>query len=161
MEQELKQRIVGAVVITSLAAIFIPMLFDDPIDETGKMIGELQIPQAPANSLNPESANLPRSAFDVISLPKPEALKVIEENQPKIKLERWFVQAASFGQKDNAVTLQDKIRKQGFPATIKRTENGMYKVLAGPVLKKERAEKMQEKIDKANNVKSIISSVDD
>ena len=32
MNQELKQRLIGAVVVTALAAIFIPMLFDDPVD---------------------------------------------------------------------------------------------------------------------------------
>jgi DedD protein len=50
MEQGLKQRLIGAIVITSLAAIFVPMLFDDPIDETGKLISELKIPDAPAES---------------------------------------------------------------------------------------------------------------
>lgn len=161
MEQELKQRLVGALVITSLAAIFVPMLFDDPIDETGKMIGELQVPPAPANSLNPDLANLPKSTLDVISLPKPRALKTLEDMEPIAKMERWFVQAASFGQESNAIALQDKIRKQGFPTRIVVANNGMYKVRVGPVLDKERAELMKQKIDKANNIKSIVSSVDD
>ena len=43
MDQDLKQRLVGAVVITALAAIFVPMLFDDPIDESGKLISQLKI----------------------------------------------------------------------------------------------------------------------
>ena len=48
MEHELKQRLIGAVVVTALAAIFIPMLFDDPVDTSGKTVTELTIPQAPA-----------------------------------------------------------------------------------------------------------------
>ena len=37
MNQELKQRFIGAVVVTALAAIFIPMLFDDPVDNSGQL----------------------------------------------------------------------------------------------------------------------------
>ncbi len=50
MDQELKQRLIGAAVITALAAIFVPMLFDDPIDESGKSINELKIPELPAKA---------------------------------------------------------------------------------------------------------------
>jgi len=158
MEQDLKQRLVGAVVITSLAAIFVPMLFDDPIDETGKMISELSMPQVPEKAFD---AKLPKSANDVISLPKPEPLKTLEHNQSANKMVRWFVQAGSFSQKSNAVALQNKIRKQGFSVRTTLSKNGMYKVRVGPVLNKERAELMKTKIDKANNIKSIVSSVDE
>jgi DedD protein len=157
MEQNLKQRLVGAVVITSLAAIFVPMLFDDPIDETGKMIGELSIPKVPKKAFD---IKLPKSAEEVISLPKPEPLKTLELKQTANKMVRWFVQAGSFSKKSNAVILQNKIRKQGFPVRTSLSKNGMYKVRLGPVLNKKRAELMKTKIDKANNIKSIVSSVD-
>jgi len=67
MNQELKQRLIGAVVITSLAAIFIPMIFDDPVDNSGQMVSELAIPQTPINT-GQESANkLPANAAEVLS----------------------------------------------------------------------------------------------
>jgi DedD protein len=47
MEPELKQRLIGAVVVTALAAIFVPMLFDDPVDNSGQQVSELAIPKAP------------------------------------------------------------------------------------------------------------------
>lgn len=47
VDHELKQRIVGAAVITALAAIFVPMLFDDPLVESGKAVSELTIPEPP------------------------------------------------------------------------------------------------------------------
>lgn len=161
MDQNLKQRLVGAIVITSLAAIFIPMLFDDPIDETGKMIGELGIPQVPENAFDSNAAKLPKGIEDVISLPKPEALKTLEDKRPANKMVRWFVQAASFSQESNAVALQNKIRKQGFPAKSVLSANGMYKVIVGPELNRKKAEKMKAKIDKLNKVDSIVSSADD
>ena len=56
MNQELKHRLIGAVVVTALATIFIPMLFDDPIDDTGQLVSELKIPTEPLKSgENPEN----------------------------------------------------------------------------------------------------------
>ncbi len=52
MNQELAQRLIGAVVVTALAAIFIPMLFDDPVDNSGLVVSELPIP-APPTVVNP------------------------------------------------------------------------------------------------------------
>jgi len=164
MDQDLKQRLVGAVVITSLAAIFVPMLFDDPIDETGKMISELKIPQAPGNSFNSNSAKLPKSINEVISLPKPKGLKALAAKPSANQMQKWFVQVGIFGQENNAITLQTKIRKQGFPvrvSTISTDKGLMYRVRIGPELDKKRAEKMKAKVDKLNNFNSMLSSVSD
>ena len=69
MNQELKQRLIGAVVVTALAAIFIPMLFDDPVDNSGQLVSELGIPPTPV-STGEESANkLPTSANQVLNTP--------------------------------------------------------------------------------------------
>jgi len=69
MNQELKQRLIGAVVVTALAAIFIPMLFDDPVDNSGQSVSELVIPATPVNT-GEESANkLPTSANQVLNTP--------------------------------------------------------------------------------------------
>ena len=161
MEQGLKQRLVGAVVITSLAAIFVPMLFDDPIDETGKLISELKLPDAPAKSLDADSSALPNSIDEVIMLPEPMALKEESSgNQVVSNRGRWFLQVGIFGEKSNAVSQRNKLRKQGFPTTISKesSEKGLlYRVRVGPELDKKRAETMKVKIDKLNNIKSILT----
>ena len=162
MEQGFKQRLVGAIVITSLAAIFVPMLFDDPIDETGKLISELKIPDAPGKSLDADSASLPNSIDEVIMLPEPMALK--EESsgdRPVSNQVRWFLQVGIFGDKSNAISQQNKLRSQGFPTTISQEqgENGLlYRVRVGPELDQKRAEAMKIKINELNNIKSILSS---
>ena len=164
MEQDLKQRLIGAVVITSLAAIFVPMLFDDPIDETGKMISELKIPDAPVNSLDPDSALLPKNSYDVINLPEPHALKESVNQQSGSGMVRWFLQAGIFSQESNAITLRNKLRKQGFSATIMKVpdEKGpLFRVRVGPELDIKRAEATKVKVDKLNNIKSILTSVDE
>jgi DedD protein len=162
MEQGLKQRLVGVVVITSLAAIFVPMLFDDPIDETGKLISELKIPNAPGKSLDADSSPLPNSVDEVIMLPEPMALKEesIEKSAVSNKV-RWFLQVGIFSEESNAVSLRNKLRKQGFPTTISKesSEKGLlYRVRVGPELDQKRAEAMKVKIDKLNNIKSILTS---
>lgn len=65
MEQELKQRLIGAAVITALAAIFVPMLFDDPVEETEKRISALKLPEPPAKIQDVEMAPLPEKLEDV------------------------------------------------------------------------------------------------
>ncbi len=162
MDQDLKQRLVGAVVITALAAIFIPMLFDGPIDESGKIINELKIPDAPVKSYGVESINLPESVDDVVKLPEPEAIKKqVVAQKDASKMISWYLQVGSFGQKTNAMTLQSKLRKQGFPALISNvseTKGILYKVRVGPVLNKKRALEMKQKVDKLNDISSIVTN---
>jgi DedD protein len=69
MNQELKQRLIGAIVVTALAAIFIPMLFDDPIDNSGQSISELVIPATPIKTREESANKLPTSANHVLNAP--------------------------------------------------------------------------------------------
>lgn len=68
MNQELTQRLIGAVVVTALAAIFIPMLFDDPVDNSGQVVSELVIPEQPAVVDTPPP--VPSSVEDVTPAPE-------------------------------------------------------------------------------------------
>jgi DedD protein len=67
MDHELKQRLIGAVVVTALAAIFIPMLFDDPVDTSGKTVSELTMPQAPADAPPEATPTLPENKEQVLN----------------------------------------------------------------------------------------------
>ncbi len=77
MDQELKQRLIGAAVITALAAIFVPMLFDDPIDESGKSINELKIPELP---MPPSTQG---KTQDVEIMPLPEKVEDVATTTPE------------------------------------------------------------------------------
>ena len=72
MDHELKQRLIGAVVVTALCAIFIPMLFDDPVDNSGQQVSELNI-SAPVESGVPDANSrvVPTDADQVLKLPEP------------------------------------------------------------------------------------------
>ena len=81
VDQELKQRLIGAAVITALAVIFVPMLFDDAVDETGKNVNELQIPAMPAKAQEVEIMPLPEKAEDVATvIPVEKSPKPIQSN---------------------------------------------------------------------------------
>jgi DedD protein len=62
MNPELKQRLIGAAVVTALATIFIPMLFDDPVDNKGQSVSELSIPTTPIKSTEVSANKLPTPA---------------------------------------------------------------------------------------------------
>ncbi len=261
MDQELKQRLIGAAVITALAAIFVPMLFDDPIDETGKNISQLTIPEIPEKAQDVEIIPLPDKAEDVapalppedssktvppldeegvretdVEAPKPKlrltgrephaaakhlkaaeptaAMTVGDDEQPIAEAEevspvvkhtklpalvspnqvtsspapkvlkpvvkmpesnaavenaakplaneagtRWYLNAGSFGQKVNAQALQDSLKQQGFPATIKEVtgEKGtVFKVRVGPMLDKAKAQAVKNKLTQIN-INSFVS----
>jgi DedD protein len=83
MDHELKQRLIGAVVVTALAAIFIPMLFDDPVDTSGTTVTELKIPQAPVEAAPEAAANLPDNKEQVLERRDIElnAAEVNDDNQ--------------------------------------------------------------------------------
>lgn len=66
MNQELTQRIIGAVVVTALAAIFIPMLFDDPVEDSDQVINPLEIPEQQFSTDAPSAApTLPETIDDI------------------------------------------------------------------------------------------------
>jgi len=293
MNQELKQRLIGAVVVTALAAIFIPMLFDDPVDDSGQAVSELSIPKVPGNLSEEVGANPPASAGQVPGAamtaetgqqqnpgateenanteenpaqtaenavtepsdgeqdgeqamdtsgdmntqadneeespaedesaaaldtgvveeaetpsasvtphenlkPKPShddddttvkktksPVKPTETAKPKqsaapkaapkttektikpvskpvkadSELSRWYLQAGTFSKKENASSLSENLRKQGFPVKVETVQiagkGTMYRLKIGPELDKKRAAAMKATLDK-QNIKAIL-----
>ncbi len=81
MDHELKQRLIGAVVITALAAIFVPMLFDDPVDTSGQEVTEQTLPPAPSTTTLPETAQkLPQTKEQVVGKSENDLTVEIEED---------------------------------------------------------------------------------
>jgi DedD protein len=68
IDHELKQRLMGAFVVTILSAILIPMLFDDSVEEEGQVVSNLSIP-VENQFVEEPPAKLPVSAEQVLALP--------------------------------------------------------------------------------------------
>jgi DedD protein len=287
MDQELKQRLIGAAVVTALAAIFIPMLFDDPIDDSGRIVSELTIPQTPVTAAEDTANKLPSGPEQVtgtdtqsptvetasestenreqeetiaeetgqpideqqwieesraeeepeavedtganiqeaypkkpelsekpapkrVPAAKPATAKIAEEPlrqpvkprvaenktakiprktiqaqaetakisttppaatvkkplaAPKVEVSkantgfsRWYIQAGSFGKKENALSLWENLRKQGLPVVMETqtTAKGpLYRLKVGPELDKKRAADIRDRLNK-QNIKTIL-----
>jgi DedD protein len=258
IDDKLKNRLAGAAVITALAVIFLPMLFDDPPPKKGQVVSEVDIPHQPEVSPlltttivpdkssevteKPEAANdMPTDAApsedladntdeaglknqtdeepsDLVDEPtpvkkKPKAPvpsdtdnKSVEKSQhseqksakktstpleekksvvkpktttlpsladskkekpalphldtaPTLEKHRWFIQVVSLSDQSKATAFKDKLREQGFPATIDsvwiKGKGRVYRLKVGPELDAQRAQSMKDKINQLNNVKSI------
>ncbi len=160
MDQELKQRIVGAAIITALAAIFVPMLFDDPVDETGKKINQLSIPDIPARLQQATSVKLPKSTEDVMSVsPRKPLTSVGSFSDGEGTLTRWFLQVGIFNQQANALALQNQLRNKGFAASVTQDDSGQaikYRVRIGPEMTRGKAEQIKQELDRVDHIKSFI-----
>jgi len=81
MNQELKQRLIAAAVVTALATIFIPMLFDDPVDNSGQLVSELVIPTTSVKTDEVSANKLSTSANQVLNAPDAGAETVVNAKE--------------------------------------------------------------------------------
>lgn len=153
MNQQVKTRLVGAVVLVSLAVIFIPMLLDggnrerSPLEE--RFVPErsnldfkpLEIPLQP-----PKPVEQVRLVDHPVEAPAPvsetqtsQAPPVVEASPPASPVTApaasptpaevndgslaWVVQVGSFSQQDNAMKLRDRLRSEGFTAFVDRASS--------------------------------------
>ena len=210
METNLKQRLIGAVVIIALAVIFVPMLFDGSGRKESSMVEEelslappkfnfeSQLPDAeqldslPAVEKDPVPQAVtadPVSEPTAVSVPadKPDKVDepVVQEPKPEPEPEpapepepepepvkptasqiesvpslgAWAVQVAAFEEKSTALALQKKLTDAKFSAFTEKTEKGgkvLYRVKAGPELKRENAHQLRAKIEKELGIKGAF-----
>ncbi len=167
LNEQLKQRLVGAVVLISLAVIFIPMLLegDRPAQEQwGSAVPPrpemrfepLEIPLRTPVAPEPAAVSVietprPEHIPDPAELPKPVQETAQETVQPANPGESrpgphaWVIQVGSFSNSANALLLRDRLRKKGFAAFVQETkgEPTVYRVKVGPELQREAAEKLK------------------
>jgi DedD protein len=138
-----RHRIVGAVILVSLAVIFLPMVLDER-KQPGPAISRIsQIPTPNANTLvselppvreqSPEPRNTVHASAPAERSPQQPQLssgKEVSEKtvyRPKVEDKRaettrgagaaekgWFVQVGTFSNQDNAQQLADKLKLDGF-----------------------------------------------
>lgn len=178
MSIELKQRLVGVMVLLALAIIFLPSLFhrqDQRITvDTTSLIPPKPTVQAvviePAvRSNTASSAPLPEKAFQppvteiqlssegaaapapVASLPKPS---LNAQGLPNA----WVIQVGSFQTQARADELKDKLLKKykSYTRAVNTSKGKFVRVFVGPYIDKSRAVKTQSAIDKTYRVKSQV-----
>ncbi|AZV75808.1 SPOR domain-containing protein [Coxiella burnetii] len=153
MEIKAKQRLIGALVLLAIVAIFLPLLFHNPRPSTGltmtttippapdKPVVQLQLPpsapppvetpllQTNTVDLTPKQPIVQPSLPPVMPVPQPK--KVVKVNKPH-SLESllsktptaWIIQVASFVNPDYAKHLLQQLRAKGFDAYLQESHEG-------------------------------------
>jgi len=164
VNEQLKKRLVGAAVLASLAVIFLPMILSEGrnLESTERVTAK--IPPWP----QPEFQS--RLLKDEIISERPIPVPVEVEKDPgqekpvitapRVGLSAWVVQVASFSEIENARNLVDKLRKGGLDTPdseqVEIRGSKVYRVIVGPEVEKENAEKLLPKIKELTGLTATV-----
>ncbi|MCB1693851.1 MAG: SPOR domain-containing protein [Pseudomonadales bacterium] len=179
MDTRLKHRVIGAIILSALAIIILPMLLDGSADDRARVIAD--IPDPPAIELKALSvsqldrkisameqasaAKLPERIPDDEATPADKTAVKVTEDASALRLDQnhlpegWSLQVASFREQENAVNLRASLRQQSLQSYIiqAKTEDGnLYRVFVGPMLQKSRLEKIQGDLEAKYDLKGTI-----
>lgn len=161
MDVELKQRLIGAVVLMALAILIVPVFLDGDEQERARVTGK--IPPRPALDLEPFTAQDLLLEMDAMEAESAARLPPIAARLPPIKEQEkdtdptgidrqdsdqlgldanglplgWTLQVGSFKNEENAIRLRDRLRDGGYRVyrTAVATDSGITsRVLVGPML---------------------------
>lgn len=144
----MKHRLVGAMVLASVAVIFLPELLDSPKDYTAPR-RVTPIPPLPTK------LPLPSDNEPLIPPLPPSSVEPEVQAEIAIELSSWVIQLETFTSKKKAERLQDNLRKKGFPAFIETQsskKSTIYQVRVGPELKQAQAISVANEIAKKFNI---------
>jgi DedD protein len=159
MDDGIKQRLIGAVVLVALMIVFLPMLLSDKqVKKTDILIEMPAKPSVTDFSLS--------GSKDVAAKPSNEQLteQTLEELAGK-KFDNnnlpvsWTLQVGSFKERANAEKLRDVLRKNGYKAYLKfqvNVEPKIIRVFVGPVLDRKTIDDIKASIDRAHKLDGVV-----
>lgn len=171
----LKHRIIGAVILVSLAVIFLPMIFSErePPAEL-KAISEIPgkgpepgVAPAPPSATPPAPVVEPSVSQKKPTVetrpPAPAASKAPAKTAPVAAMPArgWAVQVGVFANAANAAKLADKLKGQGHHVLLENIAQGSEKrvrLRVGPFADKTAAQQAQVKIQKANGIAGAVQA---
>ncbi len=167
MHPKLKQRLIGATVLSALAVIFLPMFFDQRANRPDQ--NEFSIPEFPTDfeaNRAPMSKQFSTTEKTLEWLPKIKSQIGVDQDVKRPSNvgkspTAWVVQAGSFEQEANANAIRDKLRKSGYPAfveTVDGQNTPLFRVRIGPELNRERAERQLAKLEETFGIKGLVVS---
>lgn len=182
MDEKLKQRLIGALVLIIAAVVFLPMLLSGQ-DETVRI--EVEAPQAPELDSQPVPAIAP------IELPAPEPVAEIPltppQEQPPAQPEPpvaepeapavaqpqptpsapatgdWVIQLGSFSSGSNAGGLRDTLVEQGYNAythAVQIDGKEITRVYVGPLLDRTAANRLRDELGRRHETQGIVVAYD-
>lgn len=176
LDKNLKQRMVGALVLVALAVIFLPMLFSRPDDIRQVVVDAPVMPQTPAMApvelepvIVPQAEPLPEDPMTAsdqnpgssVSPPESEVVETSPASAPEARLDAnnlpvtWSVQLASLASRSSADALQQKLRSKGYNAYV-RSFDGKNRVLVGPVVERSEADRLRDQLGRQQNLNGFV-----
>lgn len=106
------------------------------------------------------SSNQPKEQI-VVSKPSPKvdnsaSPKADNNAKPLFNKSAYLVQLGTFSSETNANKLVAKVKKAGYLANVKTTDQGLHRVIVGPYLEKDVAAKERDKLKKAFKLDGIL-----
>lgn len=184
---DIKQRIVGAIVLVSLAIIILPIYFG-PKDDSHKYFKVNEVPAIPSEiqqTLASKQQQL-KQRDKMPVLPVPKAIPVDDKNKSQVKntqieatkhkshyknaqkpkdktiSHKYTLQLGSFSLQENAFNLRNKLRAKKFKAYIEQItidKKINYRVRVGPYLKYDQITSIHKKIKKSFKINAKIISL--
>lgn len=139
-------RLVGALVLTALGVILLPMILDFRAGEE-TAITRSNIPERPAGLRMEEIPLLPPAAP-----PEPAA-------QGEAPPQAWVVRVGSFASAENANGLRDQLRSKGFPAFVDEVSvegRTLSRVQVGPETERTRGDALRDRLKQELKLDGIV-----
>ena len=179
MNDGLKQRIVGALVLLALGMIFVPVIFDRerivPVDRETQIppqperdILALPAPPVPPRPRAPAIAQPIDGQFDIeeadepstANTPKEAAGEAVEQKESKTGLDpAWVLQVASFESHERALEVLKELESmnyRGFIRDVETKQGSRTRVFVGPNVDKATLEKAKLKVDQHFKVDAFM-----
>lgn len=141
----LKQRIIGAIVLIALAVIFLPIFLQE---SKGPKVKVWQIPSKPNSPQVQQQVQTP-------------AVELAPATQQQNLQAAWSLQFGTFSNQNNVQRLLNRLRNKNYSAyQIKSNNNNKiyYRVYVGPQLKKVRLQQQAQQIQTSMGLKGTIVS---
>lgn len=175
MNQALKQRLVGALVLVALGVIFLPSIFNGGRPEQAALLKEVPpVPEVTVLEFQEpvrEASFVQEAPRDVTQLytlePKTsQGEKKIVENppqQPKLDSKglpgAWVLQVASLGDAKKADELKKSLQAKSYKAftrTVSKDNKKIVRVMIGPEVDANKLATIKKTVDRDFKVKSIV-----
>lgn len=172
MNERTRYRLTGSLLLLSLLIIFVPMLFDGdevplvelvPVDEdyappTMQGLQELAVPESDFA----ERVQALREQADEQGFHRETRTRIGEPvlSLPSADTSAWAVQVGSFADVDRALALRDRLRAGGeeaFTSAYKADDDSVRsRVAVGPLIDRERADRLAEKLAARYKVETML-----
>ena len=131
----------------------------DVVESPGKQEQQVKPEQPGKPGTNESNAMDETIHAEISSLPGDESGKAEGEPVTNVGLTAWVVQLGSFSNKENAESLNQKLRKAGyrsFVEPLKQGETLVFRVRVGPELEKSQAEAINKKLKETMKIEGIV-----